>query len=56
MAILNNFIIFCSIVILVIEAREARILFPDEIEQMQNEHINYQSWWFSVTRFDYNGA
>jgi hypothetical protein len=44
MATLNNFIIFCSIVVLVIEAREARILFPDEIEQMQNEHKNYQSW------------
>ena len=44
MAILNNFIIFCSIFVLVIEAREARILFSDEIEQMKNEHKNYQSW------------
>ena len=44
MAILHSSIIFCSIVVLVIEAREARILFPDEIEQMQNEHKNYLSW------------
>ena len=38
MAILNNLIILLSIVVLVIEAREARILFPDEIEKMREKH------------------
>ena len=40
MAILNNSVILFSIVVLVIEAREARILYPDEIEQMQNAFKN----------------